>query len=215
MDTIALFGATGKTGSVLLTKLISRNYQVKVLARNPTKLSISSPKLEIIQGDILDQDLVLKTIQGAETIINVIGHVKGCPPDLQTIATQHILFSMQKNNIQRLINLTGSGVEVDGDHPKWFDHMVVYIMKNLAGKSAKNRLIDGIEHTRIIMDSKVDWTIVRAPLLLSRPAKGKTRVGMVGHIPGFSLTFEDLSNEIIKILENYSFVRQLPYFTNG
>lgn len=215
MITISLFGATGKTGRILLKKLTERNFRVRVLVRDPAKIKLTNPLVTVIQGDILDPAKVFVCLENSEAAINVIGHVKGCPPDLQTRAIKNILTGMSKNNISRLINLTGSGVKVDGDDPGWFDKLVVFTMRNLLGNSVKNRLIDGINHVALISKTNLEWTVVRAPVLVPGKAKGRTSIGMVGHIPGYSLTYEDLTDQIINIFEDKTFVRQYPYITNG
>lgn len=215
MKTIALFGATGKTGKILLRKLTEKGYLVRVLVRNPAKLKITDSLVSVIQGNVLDETAVFKCLEKSDIIINVIGHVKGSPANLQTIAVQNILKGMRKLGLTRLIDLTGSGVKEDGDHPKWFDRLVVFVMRNLLGKAVRNRLTDGENHVELISKSNLEWTVVRAPVLLPGKAKGRTSIGMVGHIPGYSLTYEDLTDQIINILEDKSFVRQYPYITNG
>jgi putative NADH-flavin reductase len=214
MKTIALFGATGKTGSILLKKLVAKGYSVKVLVRNPAKLTFTDSLITVLQGDILDVQSVYNVVEKSDAVINVIGHVKGCPPDLQTVASRNILESMKKFGLTRLMSLTGGGVAVNGDNPGILDKSVVFVMKNLAGKSAKNRLVDGENHVKMISKSSIDWTIIRAPVLLPGNAKGKTCIGLVGHIPGITLTFEDLTNKMIQILEDKSYIRQYPYITN-
>jgi hypothetical protein len=122
---------------------------------------------------------------------------------------------MNRLDIQRLINLTGSGVKVHGDHPKLKDKILVFIMKNLVGKAMRDRLIDGDNHVQLISQSSINWTVVRAPVILSIPAKGKVEVGYVGHISGFSITSDDLTEFMLKTLEENSYIRQYPYITNG
>jgi putative NADH-flavin reductase len=46
---IALIGATGKAGKYILTKLLERNYQVKLLLRNPENFQIQNPLIKIIK----------------------------------------------------------------------------------------------------------------------------------------------------------------------
>lgn len=215
MKTIGLFGATGNAGRMLLRKLIGKGYLVRVLVRNPAKLDYSGKELMVLQGNVMNLKDVDKTLEGCDAVINVIGHVKGSPPDLQTVASRYILMAMKRYGIKRLIDLTGGGVKVDGDDPGWFDRSFSYAMKNLTGKALRNRMVDGENHVRLISQSNLEWTIVRAPVLLPGKAKGKTRIGMVGHIPGYSLRFEDLTDQIIHILENNLYIRQYPYITNG
>lgn len=215
MKTVALFGATGKTGKILLHKLLNKGYSIRVLVRTPSKLKINHPLLSVIQGDILDGAKVLQTLEKSDVIINVIGHVKNCPPDLQTRATENILSGMRKLGLTRLIDLTGGGVKVQGDDPGLIDRFIVFVMRNLVGNAVRNRILDGEKHVELISGSPMEWTIVRAPVLLPGKAKGRTSIGMVGHIPGYSLTYEDLTNQILNILEDKSFVHQYPYITNG
>lgn len=215
MQTIALFGATGKTGSILVKKLTAKGYRIHALVRNPAKLSHSNTLLTVVQGDVLNEQSVFKVLEKSDVVINVIGHVKGCPPDLQTTASRNILSGMNKLGITRLIDLTGGAVKVEGDDPKWPDKLIAFIMKNLAGKAVRARFTDGENHVKLISRSNLEWTVIRAPVLLPGKARGRTSIGMVGHIPGYSLTFEDLTDKIINILEDKSFVRQYPYITNG
>lgn len=215
MQTIALFGTTGKTGSILVKKLTAKGYPVRALVRNPAKLKFSDNLLTVFQGDVLNEQSVFKVLEKSDVVINVIGHVKGCPPDLQTVASRNILNAMKRLGITRLIDLTGGAVQVEGDDPKWPDKLIAFIMKNLAGKAVRARFTDGENHVKLISRSNLEWTVIRAPVLLPGKAKGRTSIGMVGHIPGYSLTFEDLTDKIINILEDKSFVRQYPYITNG
>jgi putative NADH-flavin reductase len=215
IKSVALFGLTGKTGSIIAKKLLTKNYHVKALVRNPLNVSLYSKDLTILKGDVLNESEVKETIRDTDAVITVIGHVKGCLPDLQTLAIKNLLKMMDELNIRRLIDLTGGGVSGEGDNPDLIDRTVTFIMKNLAGKGMKDRFADGDSHVRLIRSTDLDWTIVRAPVLIPRPAKGKTSIGSVGHISGYSLRYEDLADEIINILENNLFVRQLPYITNG
>ncbi|MEO0684830.1 MAG: NAD(P)H-binding protein, partial [Cyanobacteria bacterium J06649_11] len=45
---IALLGATGQTGSLLLEKALERGYTVKALVRNAHKIAITHERLHII-----------------------------------------------------------------------------------------------------------------------------------------------------------------------
>lgn len=60
---IALIGATGKAGKYILSKLLERNYQVKLLLRNPENFQIQNPLIKIIKGDARDYDSIEKLIE--------------------------------------------------------------------------------------------------------------------------------------------------------
>lgn len=211
VKTIAVFGATGKTGSVFTERAV-KNYKVKALVRNPEKLKIKHPNLEVIQDDILNKNNVEKTIKDCQVVVTLIGQVKDSPEDLQTKSIQTIIKAMEKEGVKRLISLTGGGVLNKGeDRPKFIDRLIVFIMKNLAGKGSRNALLDAIQHAEIIKKSNLDWTIVRGPVLTENEPTGKYEVGYVGRIPGITLTRADLSDFILKIISTNDHIRDMPF----
>ena len=54
---ITIFGSTGGTGLALLQQAIQRGHQVVTFAQEPQKVSISDPRLKVIQVDVLDGKL--------------------------------------------------------------------------------------------------------------------------------------------------------------
>lgn len=213
--TIAVFGGTGRTGIPFLNMALEQ-YNIKALVRNPSKIDFTHPGLEIIQGDVLSEQDIKKTIDSTFAVVSLIGHVKGSLDDLQVKATRYILAAMEESKVRRLISLTGGGVRDKAvDSPKVMDKLVVFAMKNLAGKDARITLMDGIAHARIIRESDTQWTIVRAPMLTDDPAKNKIMVGNVGQVKGFKLTREDLAAFILKTIENDTFIHTMPFVTNG
>ncbi|CCH55268.1 Flavin reductase Short=FR [Fibrisoma limi BUZ 3] len=216
MSTIAVFGATGRTGIPLVQKALEEGYQVRALVRNPQKMTITHPHLIVIQGDALDPRSVSKTIGNSDGVISTLGQDKASSPDFQTRATQLIIDVMKQNDIRRLISLTGGGVrDAANDKPGFMDNAIVFIMKNVAGKGARQALFDGISHAELIKKSGLDWTIVRGPMLTEDPAKGSYKVGYVGTVPGIKLTRADLADFIMNEFETGQYLHKMPFVTNG
>ena len=216
MSTIAVFGATGRSGLPLVRKALEEGYQVSALVRNPQKMTIVHPHLTVIQGEALDPRSVNETIANSDGVISVLGQDKASLPDFQTRATQLIVDVMKQQGVRRLISLTGGGVrDVANDKPGFMDNAIVFIMKNVAGKGARQALFDGISHAELIKKSGLDWTIVRGPMLTEDPAKGSYKVGYVGTVPGIKLTRTDLADFIIKEFETGQHLHKMPFVTNG
>jgi putative NADH-flavin reductase len=55
------------------------------------------------------QSAVARTVQGADAVVSVLGHVKGSPKDVQTVATRHMVAAMKAHGVERIISLTGAG----------------------------------------------------------------------------------------------------------
>lgn len=216
MATIAVFGGTGRTGLPFIKQALAKGHSVKALVRTPSKMPFNHKNLQLIVGDALDASKVQQTVQGTDGVISCLGQDKASQPDFQTKATRLIVDAMKKAGVRRLISLTGGGVrDAANDKPGFMDNLIVFIMKNVAGKGAKNALLDGISHAEVIRNSGLDWTIVRGPMLTEDHAKGSYQVGNVGTVKGIKLTRDDLAHFMLSEFEQRKYVGQMPFVTNG
>ena len=208
MKKIALFGATGQTGAHVLQKALQQGYIVNALVRTPSKLTVQSKDLNVIEGDVLKPEDVKKTIEGCDLVISVFGHVKGSPEWLQRDGTQNLVQAMKSNDITKIISLSGGGLPFpEKDEPKFVDKMIRFIMKVAVPKI----LNDAIAHQEVLKQSGLDWIIVRGPRLTNEAAKGEYKVGWVGVNSGTSLGREDLADFILKQIESEEYVHQMPF----
>ena len=216
MTTIAIFGATGRTGVLFVEKALAAGHSVRALVRNPKKMTVKHKNLHLITGDALNAADVQKTIAGADGVVSCLGQDAASQPDFQTRATRLIIAAMQQQGIRRLVSLTGGGVrDAARDKPGFMDNLIVFIMKNVAGKMAKNALTDGISHAEAIKATNLDWTIARGPMLTEDPAKGSYVVGDVGTVKGIKLTRTDLAEFMLREFTEKKYLRQMPFVTNG
>ena len=216
MATIAIFGATGRTGRPLVQKALDAGHTIRALVRNPQHVTTRHARLFLVEGSSLDAAKVDETITGSDGVISVLGQGKDSPADLQTRSTQLIINAMKQHGLRRLVSLTGAGVrDAAHDKPGFIDKAIVFIMKNVAGSGPRNALFDGIAHADLIRQTDLDWTIVRGPMLTDDSAKGNYQVGHVGTVPGIKLTRADLADFMLKEFEQSRYHRQMPFVTNG
>jgi len=206
MKTIALFGATGKTGLHLLSQALENGYTVKVLVRDSAKVSITHQNLTVIQGDALVISDVEKTIEGSDVVISVLGHVKNSPAWVQTDATKNMVAAMKKYGVKKIISLSGAGVSFEKDEPKFIDNLVRTIMQ-LTVPSIIN---DGIEHAKVLQNSGLDWIVVRGPMLKEGEKKGGYKVTFVDKNSGISVNRADLAEFILNQIDDDTYLRQMP-----
>lgn len=208
MNKIALFGATGQTGMEFLKLALAKGYAVKALVRTPSKLTLSHPNLEVVQGDVLNGQDVLRTVRGCSVVVSLFGHVKGSPEWLQTHGTQRIVEAMQQEKINKIISLSGGGLPYPAqDKPQFADHLIRGIMKVVASKI----LNDAIEHHKVLEKSGTRWIIVRGPRLTNDKKVGKYRVGWVGVNASTKISRADLADFILTQLDDERFVHQMPF----
>ncbi len=70
---IALTGATGFAGKLILQELLREKHTVKALARNPNALKNSNA--EIVPGDLADTTALAKLVEGAQCVVHVAGAI--------------------------------------------------------------------------------------------------------------------------------------------
>jgi len=208
MKKIALFGGSGQTGRLFLEQALYMGYAVKALLRDPGKVSIQHPGLEIIEGDVLKEADVKGTVDGCDIVVSLFGHVKGSQEWLQTNGTKNIIRAMKSGGVKRIISLSGGGLPYpEKDRPKFADKMIRTIMKIAVPKI----LNDAIRHHQVLRESGLDWVIVRGPRLTNDPAKGEYRVGWVGVNASTKIGRADLADFILSQVEDEQYNRQMPF----
>ena len=216
MAIIALLGGTGRSGLPFIQQALDRGHTVKALVRTPSKATLQHPNLTWVSGDATRYADIESLVVGTDAVVSLIGQVKGAPDNLQSQATEYILKAMRKHRVERLISLTGGGVrDPEHDQPGFMDKVIVFIMKNLAGKLAKHALLDGIAHREVLTAADdIQWTIVRGPMLTEDDAKGSYQVGHVGTVRGIKLTRQDLATFMLDELEQGKYIHEMPFVVN-
>lgn len=206
--TLAVFGGSGRTGQLFLSKALQQGYSLRALVRSPEKITQASPRLTVIQGDVLKAEDVATTLKGTDTVVSLFGHVKGSPKWLQTRGTEHIVQAMQQQGIRRIISLSGGGLPFpEKDEPKLPDKLIRFIMK----LAVPHILEDANKHAEVLRDSGLDWVIVRGPRLTDDDERGEYRVGWVGVNASTKISRADLADFILKQVEATQFHHQMPF----
>lgn len=209
---ITIFGATGKTGINVVEKALESGHTVRAFVRTPSKLGDLKDKVTIIQGSINDSEEIKDAIDGSDCVVSVLGHGKGTPANMQTDAIKNIITAMNTSGVKRLIALTGAGVYAQGDKPTFLNNTVSAILKLVA----KSVFEDGLNYTEEITKSDLNWTVLRAPVLLQRTQTNTAKLGMVGDSNlKFFLNRVDLAQKMIEIIDDQSTFKKLPYIAQA
>ena len=187
---------------------LKEEYAVKALVRTTTRLGFQHPNLQVIQGNLTDATKIEETIRGTDAVVSLIGAASGSPNDIKVIATEHSVDAMQKNNVKRFIRLASApfGVFAEGDKLNFGQRLRAFLARTLMGTMVD----DERQSVHLTKQSKLDWTVVRAPFLNSQPPKGTYRIGHLGIDAGSSITRTDIATFVLDELKNAKYVRQMP-----
>ena len=148
---IALFGATGKTGRLVLDRFLSQGHVVTVLVRTPAKLDIQHPNLHVHKGDALIAEDVTTIVRGQDAVVSTLGARSLKPDPICSVAVSTITSAMTQVGVKRFVSLSGVAL---GEKPGF----VMTIIRQLL---LKNVYADAIESDAIIQRTDHEWTIVR------------------------------------------------------
>lgn len=70
MKNVAIIGASGYVGSVLLQEALGRNLHVKAIVRHPEKIPLHDNHLEVVKGDVSHPAEVRKLVEGMDAVIS-------------------------------------------------------------------------------------------------------------------------------------------------
>ena len=163
---ILLFGATGRTGNLILEKALKDGHEVTAIARDPSK--INSPGAKIVEGSPYDQETVTRAIENCDVVISTLNVSRTSdnpwaklrsPKDMISKSITNALAAMHENGVKRIIVM---GVLGAGESWK----KVPFIFRLVVSSSnLKCAFIDHTKQEEILAKSNTNWTVIRLPML--------------------------------------------------
>ncbi|GAB4536960.1 MAG: SDR family oxidoreductase [Pleurocapsa sp.] len=209
---VIIYGATGKIGRLCVDKALNAGHEVTAFARYPGKLD-PRERLEKVRGDILDRDKVLTSMPGHDAVLTVFGAPLNWStitsvPDLCTHGTINIVNAMLKHKVKRLICMTGIGAGDSKGHGRFvFDNLILPI---LLGRIYADK---NLQET-LVMESNLDWTIVRPAELTDESESNNYRVlvDLKGK-KASTIARADVADFLVGQLESDRYLHQTPLIT--
>jgi uncharacterized protein YbjT (DUF2867 family) len=190
---LLVFGATGKTGRLVVERALTKGHAVTVLVRD--SLKFTRPNVRVFTGNATNPSDVRAAMQGQQAVIETIGGTTPYKPThLETDAINAILAAMHEERVQRLISISMMGIgNSRAQAPFWYKHLLMPTF--LRGSTQ-----DKTHKEAAILASGIDYVIARPPILKDSSALGHVKIlgpGAIGH----TITRADLANFLVDQLE--------------
>jgi putative NADH-flavin reductase len=211
---VVIFGATGLSGKVILKEALSENHEVTILVRNAKAVTLQNKNLTVIEGSVLDRNTVNKVLKNQDAVIQTLGvggKGDGKPTTFVSDANKIIMEEMEKTNVKRYIAMSNIGAGDSYTFMPWIFRKLIlpYFMKWLQViVDDKNRM------EPMIMNSHLDWTIVRSAGMTEKPAKDTVNASLDGKGLKFTITLADLAKFMVAQLEDKKYLKQAPSVSN-
>jgi putative NADH-flavin reductase len=155
-----VLGATGKTGSEIVSLALLRGHEVTAFVRSPDKLSPAGP-LTIVRGDPRDPENMAAALPGHDAVLSAIGpHPREAlrPSTLVTDCACATVQAMATSGVPRLVIISAAVLFPEqGLYFAFFRWLTRHHARDLRGMED------------IVRASGLAWTIARPPRLTQTP----------------------------------------------
>lgn len=207
---IALFGATGLTGGLVLSLALEQGHEVTALVRDPGRGPLSRPRLTVLGGSPTASDDVERCVHGADAVIHCLGiggKGNGLPTTLVSDSVKLVLSAMAKHGVPRIVCMSNVGA---GGSGTWFANRVVI---PLFLKWLQPIIEDKDRMEAALRASPVEWVSVRLPNIVEGADKA-LRVSRDGRGIGLSVTAASTARFLLEQVTSSAWVRSAPSISN-
>ena len=206
---ITIFGASGKTGRLVVQQALSRGYQVVAYVRDATKLSFTDANLKVVQGQLDDLDMVKQAVTGSQAVLSALGPTGKKESDQQiSLGMANILNALDTLDIKRFIVLSTTSAQ----DPRDIDSMQFKLRRGTIRMGRPSAYDAIVKYTALVRQSKCDWTLLRIASLLTNASLTKSvQVGYLGRGKfKVKLSRANLAWFMLEQLDSTEFIRQAP-----
>jgi uncharacterized protein YbjT (DUF2867 family) len=96
---VVVFGASGRTGRLLVEQALAAGHAVTAFVRDPARLPVTHARLRVVRGDVRDPQRVAEAVAGQDAVLSALGPNK--PEfDAMALGARHILAAMGRHGVR-------------------------------------------------------------------------------------------------------------------
>ncbi|MGH3781025.1 MAG: NAD(P)-dependent oxidoreductase [Pseudonocardiaceae bacterium] len=198
---ITIFGATGGIGGQVVRQALSAGHDVTAVVRDPARLDVSHPALEVatVPG-LTDTEVLRPVLKGRDAAISAVGPRGRKAGPVASSATRGILRTMEVSGVRRFVAVSAAPV---GSAPKGDSFVNRRILLPVISAMLRDLYADLAEMEDEIRRSTTDWTVIRPPKLVNKPLTGTYRTVVDGNVPrGYMISRADVAHAMLSVLDD-------------
>jgi uncharacterized protein YbjT (DUF2867 family) len=203
---IAIFGASGATGSYAVRHALAAGYHVTAIVRDPQRLSLRHPALRIVQGDVMQPLTLIGVLDGHEAVLCLLGtqpegadartrRQPGVPVCSQ--GTANVLAAMRRSGVKRLVVLSSAGVGESRTTGR-------FGMGRLVRAVLRDVMDDKERQESLVRGSDTRWTILRPCRFNRHPGNGDIEVGEDLRWGLSTVSRDDVAQLLVQLIDDRS-----------
>ena len=203
---IVVFGASGKTGILIVYQALNQGHTVTAFARQPSKVTIQHKNLRIIRGDMLEPDMVRSAVVGQDAVLCALGVDKNRPNTLLSDGTRNILSAMESAGVKRFICMSSAGI-LGNDSGFWFGKIIRPLF-------LKHVFEDKQRQVKVIEGSHAEWVIIRPTGLTDAPKTNTYKINS-GIPTSRTIPRADVADFMLKLLTDKKYDGTMPAISSS
>jgi uncharacterized protein YbjT (DUF2867 family) len=170
MSRVVVVGASGRTGKLIIDRLVKVGHEAVATIRNPKHMApLVKAGAQVLMLDLVESgfDGWVQGFKGADAIVFAAGSATGESSVLDRKGTLRTVRAAEKAGVKRYISISSIGASTG---------------LKLTGKWATDEMVDYYKQKRaankIIRESELDWTILEPGELTDSKPTGKAAISM-------------------------------------
>jgi putative NADH-flavin reductase len=209
---IAVIGANGRTGRIVVKNALARGHQVVAVARTQEVSVADDDNLINARADVRDADALEQALHGATAVISALGVGNSrAPTDVYSTGVSNTLRAMESNGAAKLAVISAVPAGPWAGQPTLERRIALPLLQRLFGATYDDmrRMEATLEQT-----TDVDWISLRPPRLVNKPPKGAYRIDTRPLAKGRAITYGDLATALLDSLTLPDLYRRAAYVAN-
>jgi putative NADH-flavin reductase len=169
---ITIFGASGRTGKLLVSQALENGHKVTAYVRRADSLNLQHRELKIITGTLDNTEKLKESITGANACLSTLGGNSLTRHSVEIMTgIDRIVNVMEKAGVKRFIYLSSIGA---GESRFYMAQPVRFFIADVL---LRVPLADHNTNEKRIAGSKLQWTVVRPGGLTDGAKTGNLKHG--------------------------------------
>ena len=209
---IAVIGANGRTGRIVVKDASARGHQVVAVTRADGVSTQDDDNLRNARADVRDRDALRRALVGADAVISALGAgTSRAPTDVYSTGVSNTLGAMESNGAAKLAVISAVPAGPWEEQPLLQRRIALPILQRFFGAS-----YDDMRRMETVLQDATDVDLIslRPPRLVNKPTKGTYRIDTRPLANARAITYGDLAAALLDSLTRQDLYRQAAYVAN-
>lgn len=168
-----VLGGTGRTGRHFISVVLNDGHKVKALVRNPEKIEIQDPNLELVKGSITDYEQIDDLLSGVDFVVSMLGDAQMQKQEnVNTLFIKKLIPAMRRQSVKRFLYQAGGFTRPYKEELSFTSWLLKQTLVRFSGSLEQHRDNEAVIKYLVEEAQDIEWMVHRASLYGDGASKG-------------------------------------------